>query len=165
MHRPDFSVILNILKSGIFMNLLAAFPLLDNKEVITASCMRTFYGQKFSGSVTHSHSTMLDQSLASLGVTSLIYGKSAAYGEESTTQVWYGTEFGKCGVVQFQNTGITHEVYIIAAINLFHQVRYFSNHVVYNGVAKYKSLCIILINDEKSILYSRKFLRGNIFEV
>ena len=110
-HRPDFNTVLDILKTDMFTHLLASFPLLSNEEEVTTSCVRLCRGRRLSqiGSLL-SHSTMMDQSVASLGVMSLVNGRTAAGGNETCTQVWYGTEFGKFGVIQFQSLGITHEV-------------------------------------------------------
>ena len=117
-HRPDFSTILDTLKSDMFSHLLASFPLLRAEEEVTTSCMRLCRTRRGSTSASLSsnstsltHSTILDQSLSTLGISSLIYGKSGTLGgEETVTQVWYGTEFGKYGMIQFQNSGILHEV-------------------------------------------------------
>ena len=113
-HRPSFTIILNILKSDMFIHLLASFSVLKEDEEVTTSCIRLMRTRRSSGSVSLSHSTMMDQSLASLGIMSLVYGKPSsggyAGGGEYATQVWYGTQFGKYGVIQFQNNGIIHEV-------------------------------------------------------
>ena len=106
--RPDFSAILSILKSDMFTHLLASFIVQKSEEEFTTSCMRLSRSRRVSGSLTYS--TAVDASLASLGVMSLVYGKSGFAGEEYATQVWYGTEFGKFGMVQFQTTGTIHEV-------------------------------------------------------
>ncbi len=58
---------------------------------------------------------MMDQSTASMGIMSLVYGKAGggaghSGGGDYATQVWYGTQFGKYGIIQFQNNGVIHEV-------------------------------------------------------
>ena len=108
--RPNFPTILEILKQDDFTQLLASFPLIGNEEVITTSCVR-LYRRRLSNPNLLSHSMMVDQSLASVGVMNLVYGNSSVSGnEEFTTQVWYGTEFGKIGVFQFQRNGFTNDV-------------------------------------------------------
>lgn len=107
-HRPDFSTVLSVLKSDMFTHLLASFPINKSEEEVTTSCMRLSRTKRVSGSL--SYNSMADQSMSSLGVMSLVYGKSALAGEECATQVWYGTELGKYGMIQFQATGIIHEV-------------------------------------------------------
>ena len=52
----------------------------------------------------------MDPSLSSTGIASLIPAKISSGGEEFGTEIWYGTAFGNYGVIQFQNSGITHEV-------------------------------------------------------
>ena len=103
-YRPDFPTIIKALKTDMFTHLLASFPLIGNEEEVTTSCIRIFRKRKSSSTIN------VDLSLASMGVSCLLPSKSTMGGEEFGTQVWYGTEFGKYGVIQFQNSGITHEV-------------------------------------------------------
>lgn len=109
-HRPSFNTILSILHQDTFFHLLASYPMLKEEEDVTSSCMRLFKSRRISSVGSLSHSMMVDQSLASLGVMNLVHGKSSLSSGEIATQIWYGTEFGKYGMIQFQNSGVTHEV-------------------------------------------------------
>lgn len=105
-HRPDFTVILGVLKTDMFTRLLASFPLTGNREEVTASCIRQFRARR----TTASSIVNRDPSMSIAMISSLISFKSVMNADDFGTQVWYGTDFGKYGIVQFQNNGITHEV-------------------------------------------------------
>lgn len=109
-HRPDFTKILHVLKSDTFTHLLASFSLLNVEEEVSGSCVRLYRQCRRSVTATLGHSTVVDQSLSSLGVMSLLNSKSSYMGEEFATQVWYGTESGKFGMIQFNNSGAIHDV-------------------------------------------------------
>lgn len=109
-HRPDFATVLAILNSDAFTHLLASFPICKSEEQIVTSCLRLARNRRMSGSLTFS-STVVDQSMSSLGVMNLVYGKGGGVaGDECATQVWYGTDHGMYGMVQFQTTGTIREV-------------------------------------------------------
>lgn len=105
-YRPDFTTILEVLKTDMFTHLLASFPLVGNEEQVTTSCIRLCSSRR--RSLPSGISCSVDTSSASVGLTSLFPSKSTVGGDD--TQVWYGTDLGKYGVIQFQNSGITHEV-------------------------------------------------------
>ena len=54
----------------------------------------------------------MEMSVSYTGVMSLLYGGgggATTQGQETAVQVWYGTEDGKCGIVQFQRSCTTTE--------------------------------------------------------
>ena len=99
MHRPTFTQILSILKADSFTNLLATAEVIRPSQLginVTAVCVHavTALETNFQGSAGIS-----DPSLSTLMKTF-----------KSGLQVFYGTNNGQCGMLQFQSTGTTEEV-------------------------------------------------------
>ena len=104
-YRPDFSTVINVLKTDMFTRLLQSFQLTENEEQVTTSCIRYVQPRMLS-----STSSSPDSS-SSFVFSSNVSRNSNSTSEDSGIQVWYGTDAGKYGIVQFQNSGINkHEV-------------------------------------------------------
>ena len=129
-HRPNFEQILSILKCDSFTSLLAATSLTRESNDITAASLHTICTRRNSITNYHSRSVAnssiyaggpmnIDLSMTYSNVVSLMTG---TVGEELTTQVWYGTESGACGVVQFQRGGTIKEVRTLKSPGVLHTV-------------------------------------------
>ncbi len=103
IYRPDFNTILSVLKTDVFTRLLASFPLTGNKEEVTTSCLNQIKSPR----ITSSSTANIEPSISLSIVSNSISSKTS---DGFRTQIWYGTDFGKYGIVNFQNNVITHEV-------------------------------------------------------
>ena len=103
--RPTFTQIKKILNSSTFTYLFGAAPLTTNDNY-TAVCMHT-YTQP-----TMSHQHQPDDSMVSPS-PSVVNLLAASIIEDNSTRVWYGTEKGKLGYVQFMSSETTSEVHKI----------------------------------------------------
>lgn len=106
--RPDFSQILEVLRSESFTNLLAAAELFHCKSnQVTAMHINSVLAPRLK------RTAQKDLELASLSwLMSLVQGKSqsAQRRGETAVQVIYGTDKGRCEMVQFQNSGAVRKV-------------------------------------------------------
>ena len=116
-HRPDFQEILGVLRTDTFTHLLADTPVSKISDDVTAACIRktkaaprkrssSSYQAKTCSSVQESLSL---NSLLGSGATSLLH--STTMGEETVVEVWYGTQDGSLGLVQYQQSGTVTEVW------------------------------------------------------
>lgn len=111
--RPNFTQILEALKSEAFTNLLAAAEVLDSKSgnQITAVCFNSVIAPMLKTSIRK------ELQLTSLSrLMSLVHGRSTRRGEPAM-QVIYGTDKGHCEVLQFQSSGATRKVYYMYNCN------------------------------------------------
>ncbi len=104
--RPTFPQIKEIIKGSMFTYLFGASPLTTNNDNFTAICTHT-YTQP--ANYTQQHQPH-DESLVSPSpsVVSLL---AASIIEDNNTRVWYGTEKGTLGYVQFMSSQTTSEVH------------------------------------------------------
>jgi len=106
-YRPDFSTVLRVLKTDKFTRLLQSFQLTKNEEQVTTSCIRYVQPRMFS-----STSSSFDPT-SSVFSSYVSRNTTTGISDDLGIQVWYGTDAGKYGIIQFQNGGINkHEVYI-----------------------------------------------------
>ena len=110
-HRPKFDQILTVLRTDTFTTLLAATSITQDNDEVTAATVITTRARRSSVTSFHGRSSAsyFASDLSYTNALSLVVG-GAGHGEELTTQVWYGTERGSCGVVQFQRGGVVKEV-------------------------------------------------------
>ncbi len=111
-HRPEFDQILSILRTDTFTTLLAATSITQDNDEVTAATTLTTHARRSSVGSFHSRSSASVFGGGDFSYTDalrLVVG-GAGQGEELTTQVWYGTEKGNCGIVQFQRGGVVKEV-------------------------------------------------------
>ena len=104
--RPDFTQILEALKSEAFTNLLASADVFNSKsgQQITASCVNSIITPKLKISEPR------EPQLTSLArLMSLVHGRATRRGEPAM-QVIYGTDCGQCEVIQFQSSGAVRKV-------------------------------------------------------
>ena len=114
-HRPKLDQIVDTLKADTFTSLLAAIPLTRDGDEVTTASIHSTYTRRSSITSYHSKSASsmfaggngVDFSLTHTDAMSLIVGGP---GEELTTQVWYGTDRGNVGVIQFQRGGVIKDV-------------------------------------------------------
>ena len=107
-HRPNFTQILEALRSESFTNLLATAEVLGSKSghQITAACVNAVMAPKLKNAVQSDWHPSMSR------LMSLVHGKSSRRGELAM-QVIFGTEKGQCEVIQFQATGTTKKVHTI----------------------------------------------------
>ena len=108
-HRPTFDEILKLIKTDSFSHLLEATPVTRDHDDITAACincsskpntMSAFHTM----SVSPGMGTRSDTTLSYHTVMSMLSTSSSSPQEDTNIQVWYGTEHGKCGVVNFHKS-------------------------------------------------------------
>ncbi len=118
-HRPTFDQILDTLKTDTFTSLLAATSLTKDGDEVTAASIHSTYARRSSITSFQSRSVTsmfasnngVDFSLTHTDALNLIVGGP---GEELTTQVWYGTDRGNVGVIQFQRGGVIKDVSVLS---------------------------------------------------
>lgn len=102
--RPNFTQILGILQDICFTNLIATAEVLEptkKREQITTACLDTVIAEriKVQKEMFPSMSQMM----------SLMQSKGSWQGEHAM-QMFYGTDYGQCGMMQFQETGTVKKV-------------------------------------------------------
>ncbi len=112
-HRPTFDEILKIIKTDSFTHLLEATPISRDHDDITAACINTsLRSNSFSSfqtmSVGAGMGTRSDTTLSYHSVMSMLSTGNNSPREDTTIQVWYGTQHGKCGVVNFHKSTTNH---------------------------------------------------------
>ena len=110
-HRPNFSQILQVLRSETFTNLVASAQAMESNTQITAACLHNVIANP----IKNSTQKAMCPSIAR--IMSVIHGKSS-HENETALQVWYGTENGRCEMMQFQPSGTIKKVHIIIMIAL-----------------------------------------------
>ena len=113
--RPNFQEILEVVRTDTFNYLLAANPISKSNDEVRAACIRTTKAASRKRSTSSNHgkspsNSSLSQecSFPSSGVMSLLH--CTTLGEETAVEVWYGTEKGSLGLVQYQQSGTVIEV-------------------------------------------------------
>lgn len=118
--RPNFTQIIQILRTESFTNLLATSKIMSSKKghQITASCQNTILVAPLND--TAASESEVCPSMCRL--MSLVKGKSQKK-RELAMQIVYGTESGDCEVVQYQATGILRKVRTIHCILRLNQLQ------------------------------------------
>ena len=96
-HRPLFSEIKEIIKSSMFIQLLDATSLTTNKDTFTTACVHSY--KQPNTRARHPEDSIT--SLLPSPSPSIVSILAASTEEEGILQVWYGTEKGKLGFIQF----------------------------------------------------------------
>ena len=108
-HRPDFQVVLEVMRTDTFTQLLAATAVTKDEDEPTAACIRTTSAPRRRSSVVGRRCSIQESSFPYSGIMSLM--SSIATGEETSVEIWYGTHDGALGILQYQQSGTTTEVF------------------------------------------------------
>ncbi len=105
-HRPNFTQILTTLRKEAFTNLLATAEMLESdrsRRQITASCMGMVMDRHIKSSILKDMHPSMCQMMSRVQSMKSLKGENAM-------QVFYGTDSGQCGMIQFQSTGTIKKV-------------------------------------------------------
>ena len=111
--RPTFTQIKQLLESSAFTRLFGATNPVTRDDSFTAACVHTHKQQPITTTTvsTTQQQTSEDDKLSrpspSPSVVSLL---AASVMEDTTTKVWYGTEKGRLGYVQFTSQESNYKV-------------------------------------------------------
>ena len=120
-HRPKFDEILKVVKTDSFTHLLEATPISRDNDDITAACINcslkpNTMSMFHSTSVESGLGTRSDTTLSYHSVMSMLSTGNTSPREDTTIQVWYGTEHGKCGVVNFHKSTTNHVSIVVYTV-------------------------------------------------
>ena len=108
-HRPTFCEIHSALDSAAFLHLLGVSRLFTDQDKFKTACTHVFQQQVKRNHLSEENAVRKRESaMPSAAVVNLLSQVSADEGY--TLQVWYGTERGKIGMVQFSSGETNCEV-------------------------------------------------------